>query len=238
MAISFINRVSSTGTSATWPAHQVGDLLIVFAYRNTTTAPALPAGYTLVNTNSGNVNSYTVGYKIATSTSEAFGTWSQAGIVTGHIYRGALSVAANAGNTKAANAVADIPGLTLSYTDGTSWVVVFAGSRGTGTQGNTLNGSTTSRGTQVGTTAKTIGADTNGSVSSFVATTSSNNGTIVSSGVSIEISIYGTPSVGGNIKVYSGSSFVAKPVKVYNGSMWATKPLKVYNGSNWVETSY
>lgn len=42
----------------------------------------------------------------------------------------------------------------------------------------------------------------------------------------------------GQIKVYNGSSFVAKPVKVWNGSSWVTKPLKVWNGSAWVATNY
>jgi hypothetical protein len=42
----------------------------------------------------------------------------------------------------------------------------------------------------------------------------------------------------GQIKVYNGSSFVAKPVKAYNGSTWVTKPVKVYNGSAWVVTNY
>lgn len=42
----------------------------------------------------------------------------------------------------------------------------------------------------------------------------------------------------GQIKVWNGSSFVAKPVKVYNGSTWVTKPVKSYNGSTWVTTPY
>ena len=42
----------------------------------------------------------------------------------------------------------------------------------------------------------------------------------------------------GQIKVYNGSSFVAKPVKVWNGSAWVVKPLKRWNGSVWVVTPY
>lgn len=42
----------------------------------------------------------------------------------------------------------------------------------------------------------------------------------------------------GQIKVYNGSSFVAKPVKVWNGSSWVTKPLKRWNGSSWTTTPY
>lgn len=42
----------------------------------------------------------------------------------------------------------------------------------------------------------------------------------------------------GQIKVWNGSSWVAKPVKEWNGSSWVTKPLKHYNGSSWVTTPY
>ena len=44
--------------------------------------------------------------------------------------------------------------------------------------------------------------------------------------------------LGGQIKVYNGSSWNAKPVKVWNGSSWDIKPLKRWDGSAWVETSY
>lgn len=50
----------------------------------------------------------------------------------------------------------------------------------------------------------------------------------------------GTNSSGttGEIKVYSGAAFVAKPVKVYNGTSFVVKPLKVYNGVSFVPTNY
>jgi len=43
---------------------------------------------------------------------------------------------------------------------------------------------------------------------------------------------------GGNIKIWNGSNWVAKPVKIWNGSAWVTKPVKVWNGSSWVTTPY
>lgn len=42
----------------------------------------------------------------------------------------------------------------------------------------------------------------------------------------------------GNMKVWNGTSWVAKPVKVWNGSAWVTKPVKRWNGSAWVTTPY
>lgn len=49
-----------------------------------------------------------------------------------------------------------------------------------------------------------------------------------------------TPDVvgGGNIKVWTGSAFEAKPVKVWTGSAWEIKPLKRWTGSAWETTSY
>lgn len=45
-------------------------------------------------------------------------------------------------------------------------------------------------------------------------------------------------STTGQIKVWTGSAFEAKPMKVWNGSSWETKPVKHWNGSAWVETPY
>lgn len=45
-------------------------------------------------------------------------------------------------------------------------------------------------------------------------------------------------AVTGQIKVWDGASFVAKPMKVWNGASWVTKPVKYYNGATWVTTPY
>lgn len=42
----------------------------------------------------------------------------------------------------------------------------------------------------------------------------------------------------GDIKVYNGTAWVAKPMKVWNGAAWVVKPVKVYNGTAWVLTNY
>ena len=42
----------------------------------------------------------------------------------------------------------------------------------------------------------------------------------------------------GQIKVWLGSSWEAKPVKIFNGSTWEVQPVKYFNGSTWVTTSY
>jgi hypothetical protein len=42
----------------------------------------------------------------------------------------------------------------------------------------------------------------------------------------------------GQIKVWTGAAWVAKPMKYWNGASWVTKPVKYYNGSTWVPTPY
>jgi hypothetical protein len=42
----------------------------------------------------------------------------------------------------------------------------------------------------------------------------------------------------GQIKIWNGSSWVAKPMKVWGGASWSTKPVKYWNGSSWITTTY
>lgn len=42
----------------------------------------------------------------------------------------------------------------------------------------------------------------------------------------------------GQVKVWNGSIWEAKPVKIWNGSIWEIKLVKVWNGSTWVVTNY
>jgi hypothetical protein len=42
----------------------------------------------------------------------------------------------------------------------------------------------------------------------------------------------------GQIKVWDGASWVAKPMKVWTGASWEIKPVKFYDGATWVTTPY
>ena len=55
--------------------------------------------------------------------------------------------------------------------------------------------------------------------------------------IGFSISLSGA-SASGQMKVWNGSAWVAKPVKVWNGSAWVAKPVKVWNGSSWEVTPY
>jgi hypothetical protein len=62
---------------------------------------------------------------------------------------------------------------------------------------------------------------------------------VVYSSAAITFALRPAPeSSGGNIKVWNGSAWVAKPVKVWNGSSWVAKPVKRWNGSAWITTPY
>lgn len=63
-------------------------------------------------------------------------------------------------------------------------------------------------------------------------------GSLTRTGFDIEFDLGGAgggPT--GQIKVWNGSAWVAKPVKYWNGSAWVTKPLKYWNGSEWITTT-
>jgi hypothetical protein len=42
----------------------------------------------------------------------------------------------------------------------------------------------------------------------------------------------------GQIKVWTGAAWVAKPMKVWTGAAWVTKPVKFWDGTQWVLTPY
>ena len=64
------------------------------------------------------------------------------------------------------------------------------------------------------------------------------NVTLRNPGSSFNVNFGGGGGTTGQIKVWNGSAWVAKPVKVWNGSAWVIKPLKFYNGSIFVTTGY
>lgn len=128
MAVSRIGSGTGT-TSATLPTHQAGDLIIVAAYRDgSNTAPTLPAGFINIVNAGASTNSIRVGYKIATSSSETSGTWTNATSTIVVVYRGATIGTASTTNTGASTTLT-YGALTLNRTDNTSWVVGFGGHR-------------------------------------------------------------------------------------------------------------
>ena len=78
-----------TAPSGTTPTHAVGDLLVVVAYSYWGDTPSLPAGWTSAHTKAGALR---VGYKVATSTADSTGTWTNADELGVGVWRNALSL--------------------------------------------------------------------------------------------------------------------------------------------------
>lgn len=136
MPISYISGNSISGTTTlTLPAHQAGDVILMFAYRvGSTTAPTVPAGWTTISTGSGgggSSNASAVAYKVAASSSETSGTWTGAGHLIATVYRGCQQSAPIGGNGVATGSgtVITYPAVTMSRSNGSSWVVGMAGHR-------------------------------------------------------------------------------------------------------------
>jgi hypothetical protein len=138
MAITVVGAGTAGATSIAFATHQVGDLIVFFAYRDgSTTVPTQPSGqnWTIFHNSSGaNTNSHRISYKVATSTSEASGTWTNATGVGYIILRGDNAITVGSvTNAIGAGTGGTItyPALALDNTDNTSRVIAFAGHRNT-----------------------------------------------------------------------------------------------------------
>ena len=117
-------------TSCTLGTHQAGDVFFAFASRDgSNTAPTLPSGWTNIDNNGANTASYRMGCKIALSSSETSGTWTNATqlIVVG--YRGVLlsgdcatgTVGGQATEATGNSATLTYNSITFTDSGGTSW---------------------------------------------------------------------------------------------------------------------
>lgn len=177
MAISYVGGQVGVNT-LTIPTHQVGDLIIAFAYRDgSTTAPTVPSGWTVIGSASGgNQNSSVACYKIAQSTSETFGTFTNATSVLCHVYRGAKDVGGENSNGGQSTTV-NYPAVTMQVADGSSWVVGFAGHRSTNTNLQNPPSGMVLRTPVQDATDEAAGFDTDGGVTGWSSTNVSVGGT-------------------------------------------------------------
>lgn len=242
MAISFISAGGAQAATITIPAgHATGDLLIMFAFRDgSTTAPSIPAGWTQIGLNTGTSVSSTTAYRVATSSSETSGTWTNANAIVCHVYRGQLATGTpvvNSGAQAGTGTSVNYSGIITMTGPGTSWVALFAGHSSIDTSLETPKSGTVNRSNNVGATCEVAGHDTNGTVASFSFGSVTVGGT---SGnyITKTVEILAATATTGQIKVHNGTTFVAKPAKVWNGTSWVTKPVKVWNGTSWVTTNY
>jgi hypothetical protein len=131
--IEFVGANSANATTVTIPTHKIGDLIIIFAFRDgSTTNPTIGSGFTtLTNTLDGTSCSVSVGYRIATATNTTSGTWTNATDLICLVYRGQLNTGTPLGTfTGTAGTAASVTyGAVTLVNKGGSWVIAFAGHR-------------------------------------------------------------------------------------------------------------
>jgi len=149
-----VGSAIADGASVTIPAHQAGDLLVIFANRfDSTTIPTLPSGWTSAATETGTYRAGRVGYRVATGSGTTSGTWTGAQTTLVWVLRDHGGIGA-----AAVGAATTLPALTL--TGSSSWV------------GALQSGSELLPAVPSGMTSRANGsydrvADTNGTVSSW-----------------------------------------------------------------------
>src|SRR6266704_3368744 len=129
MALTFVNDAYSATATVTLPSFVAGDIAIVFAYRNSsTTVPSAASGWTDIATGAAaNTNSRRIAYRvlIAGDTSVTFANATATACV---VLRGQSATAIGASGTGGTNTTTlTTPLVSMQVTDGTSWVVAFAG---------------------------------------------------------------------------------------------------------------
>jgi hypothetical protein len=166
MAITRIGAAAADASTVTIPAgHKIGDLLVIFAFRATTVAPSLPAGWTSISTGSSGLSSFILGWKLATSSADTSGSWSLATGTIVHVYRGTSTSRTPVGvssDSTATSATIAYGALGPLKQPGTSWLAAFAVTKTTTSTLETPPTSMTNAATLVGGTVEYAGHDTNG----------------------------------------------------------------------------
>lgn len=131
--IEFISSESAASDTLTIPSHQAGDLLVMIAVNiDASNTPSAPGGEGWTNEASAsrtgfgakNFNTYS---KIAASGSVTTGSWGgSTDWLICHVYRNASGLGAGA-TANDGNSNPGLPGLTLEVSDGSSWVMTWAG---------------------------------------------------------------------------------------------------------------
>jgi hypothetical protein len=180
MALSYVGQATGTN-SATLPSFNVGDIAIVFAYRDgSNTPPSLPAGWnTILGATGANTNSARSGFRYLQSGDTTTGTWTNATSVICLVYRATGGVATVGASARGSGSSTTItyPAVTLQDPNGDSWGIRFAGHRSTNVTIETAPSGYTNRTSVSDATDEAAGFDSNGGITSGASGTASVGGT-------------------------------------------------------------
>jgi hypothetical protein len=126
--ITFKGASSSAGVdSISIPSHASGDMIVIGAVGGYNLIPTAPAGWTEIRsgyTGSTSKVGYIVSRKVAASGSEVSGTWNDATDMFVSVHDGVASIGGSA--AQAGTSTVTFPAVTMSVSDGSSWVVGVA----------------------------------------------------------------------------------------------------------------
>lgn len=203
MTISFVGSASAEATSVTLPAHQAGDLILMFAWNGgSLTVPTVPSGWNMIRavSRSGGANrAGVVAFRHAATSGESSGTWTNAALLGCAIYRDDLEHIAIGGESL----TQDINSAAFSYaslgafsTVGTpakmrsagGWLIAFGGANSNTQSLETPPTGFTNRVNRAGATTNEISIhDTNADVASFAGANVTLAATTVGSSLVIEV---------------------------------------------------
>lgn len=135
MALTYVGANATAASNVTIAAHQVGDIILIFAYSNSsTTTPTkptasgtVPAWVDIDNNAGADSNSLRSAYFVATATTETSGTWTGATGMGSIVLRGqdTSPIGGHAESGSTASNASTAPSVTLTATNGTSQVVEY-----------------------------------------------------------------------------------------------------------------
>lgn len=187
MTVSYVSSSAVEANSITLPTHQAGDLIVIYAAANPQATITIPSGWIVVSSrqNSASLSSI-VAFRIAASSSETSGTWTNATHMCVGVYRDTDNyLVVNGANEAAANPTTTInyPALPISgagpVMTTNNWVAAFGMASLNSTDFETAPSGMTNRTSLAGASVGEIVLhDTNGTVVSWTATTRTNSGSV------------------------------------------------------------
>lgn len=213
MTVSFVGAASAEATSLTLPAHQAGDLIVMYGRgpAGLPTPPTLPSGWVQIQRFSASSNNVAVCWRIASSSAETSGTWTNAEQLMALVYRHTtnyLGLGLSAVTNGTITTSITYPALTAYPTSG--WVL------GLGSAKNDSNLNTnfdlppsgmTNRHSAFGSTYafEVVAHDTNANVASWSSTTRTNDLAVRFATVTVPIVVLNAKAAAGML-VHPGMS--------------------------------